>query len=137
MALPAGRYGVTRAMLDFLKGGGSGGDYDIISDEVLTSSSEPTSVNLGFSPDILLVFASKNTNDMFHVFCKEWKTNKQIRCWDFGSYTNNVILWDLPYTGADTTGIKSIDDAGFTLLPYSGDYTTDGKVSYIAIRKKS
>ena len=135
MALPAGRYGVTKAMLDYLDaGGGGGGNYTIVESDVDVSGSAVTKVTLDFKPDILLVYGENNSNHMFFIYDSDCSSSIQIRNWDYLSYKNNVAVWAVPYTGAETNGIKSIDDDGFTLLPYHTDYGTS--VHYLALKRK-
>lgn len=135
MALRAGYYGLSKKMLEALENGG-GGKYDVVDGSVEISATDPTAVDIGFKPDGVIITASKGSNDMCHVYYAGWKTDKQLRAWNYGTYANNSVVWALPYTGVEVCGIKSIDDTGFTILPYSTDYATDNKVNYIAFKKK-
>lgn len=137
MGLPAGRYGVTRAMIDFINngGGGGGGNYDIYEGEVEVSTSQATKVTLEVKPDIILVYGASGTNHMFFVYDSDWSTSLQLRQWKYLTYDESVQIWAVPYTGAEACGIKSVDDDGFTLLPYVADYGPS--VSYLALKRKS
>lgn len=138
MALPAGRYGVTKAMLDYLASGGGGGDFDIFSEDVEVSASEATKITLGYKPELVIVYGTNGSNFMFFVYYEMWHDNKQIRNWKFSTYDETTQLWAIPYTGSEHNAIKSIDSDGFTLMPYdASSYAIDGKVSILALKKKS
>lgn len=138
LALQAGRYGVTKEMLEYLNnpGGGGSSPYDIVEDDVTISETESTGVVIGFKPDVLYIWG-KNVNNMLQlVYNKDFDETKQVRSYIFGGY-HGTALWNVPYDGTEANAILSIDDEGFSIFKVQAStYTTDSKMHYIALRKK-
>ncbi len=139
MALQAGRYGVTKEMLEYLNnpGGGGSSDYDIIEDDVTISETESTGVVIGLKPDILYLWGKNGNNMLQLIYNKDFDETKQVRSYIYGGY-HGTALWNVPYTGTEANAILSIDDEGFTIFKIQAStYTTDSKMHYMAIKRKS
>lgn len=137
LALQAGRYGVTKEMLEYLNDpGGGSSPYEIVEDDVVISETESTEVVIGFKPDVLYIWG-KNVNNMLQlVYNKDFDDTKQVRSYIFGGY-HGTALWNIPYTGTEVNAILSIDDNGFTIFKVqAATYTTDSKIHYIALRRR-
>lgn len=140
MALPAGRYGVTKEMLEYLKNPGSAAT---ISEGIIeVSSTENTKVELGFKPNFVLVYSKKLSSSTVisgmssvlydEEFVSDLSSVVQLRAYKYGSYSG-FASYLLPYAGADTNVLASVDDDGFTIGKWdTANYTEDGTVKYVA-----